>query len=373
MTTHAKLSASSAYRWMACPGSIKASEGYPDVASPNAREGSACHYVAEQALLLDKNADAWIGWTVEEFDIEITPELAEYTQVYIDFVRSLGGKVLIEQRLDFSHVVPDGFGTADAVVMADNKLFIVDLKMGRNPVVAENNSQLMLYAIGAIKAHGDFDEVNLVIVQPKSDKIDLWTVTAEQLNQFATEASSQAQEALSDNPKRIAGEKQCYYCKAKAECPELMRTVEQTIMCDFNKIAVQPKVETVAVDQLAKALKNKKLVMNWFDSIEKLAMDRLNNGLKFPGYKMVHGRSVRAIEDEKFAIKILKQSGYKPKDYMRPAQLKTITDLEKVMGKKEFALTLGDIVVKPEGAPTLAPVEDSRPALQSVVTQFDFE
>ena len=154
---------------MACPGSIKASEGYPDSASDHAREGSACHYVAEQALKQDKNADEWVGWTIEEFGVTITPELADYTQVFIDFVRTLGGTLLVEQRVNFSHVVPDGFGTADAIVMVANKLFVIDLKMGRNPVVAENNSQLMLYALGILNDYDGLfepDEINLVIVQP---------------------------------------------------------------------------------------------------------------------------------------------------------------------------------------------------------------
>lgn len=376
MAAHAKLSASGAYRWMVCPGSIKASEGYPDSASDHAREGSACHYVAEQALKLDKNADAWIGWTIEEFGVTITQELADYTQVFIDFVRTLGGTALIEQRVDFSHVVPDGFGTADAIVMVANKLFVIDLKMGRNPVVAENNSQLMLYALGIMNDYDGLfepDEINLVIVQPKSDKIDIWTVDADDLQAFAVEAKVQAEEALSENPRRVAGEKQCHYCKAKVDCPELMATVEKTIMCHFDKIDDQPKPDTVPLEQLSTALKGKKLVLSWFEAIEKLATDRLTSGEGFPGFKMVAGRSNRAIADEDFAVKILKQSGYKPKDYMRPAQLKSITELEKVMGKKEFALTLGDVVIKPEGAPTLAPSEDGRPALPPVVTPLDFE
>lgn len=375
MTAHAKLSASSSHRWLSCPGSIKAEEGYAESKSDHANEGSAAHWLGETCLQTGQNASEYLGQTIAEFDVVVTDEMIDAVQQYIDYVRSLGGNLLIEQRVDFSHVVPEGFGTADAIVMSGNTLHIVDLKYGKGvKVYAERNSQAMLYALGVLH---DFDylfqpeKIVLTIAQPRLDHIDEWEVTMDQLKTFATYAQTAANLALEDNAPRYPSEKACQWCKAKAECVALKEDIEGTLTAAFDAIEELPKATSLTLEQMAGILTSKKLITSFLEAVEKFAMERLSNGESMPGFKLVAGRSNRTIADEDFAIRILHQTGYNDDQIFKPTALKTITELEKLMGKKEFALTLGDVVVKPEGAPTIAPNSDPRAPL-SVVNASDF-
>ena len=220
MTTHAKLSASSSHRWLHCPGSIKAEEGYADSSSEHANEGSAAHWLGETCLESGQQASEFLGQTLADYQVVVTDEMVDAVQQYLDYVRSLGGNTLIEQRVDFSHVVPEGFGTADAIVMSGDTLHIVDLKYGKGvKVYAENNSQAMLYALGVLH---DYDylfqpeKIVLTIVQPRLDHIDEWEVTMDQLQTFASFAQTAASLALQDNAPRYPSDKACQWCKAKA-------------------------------------------------------------------------------------------------------------------------------------------------------------
>lgn len=375
MTAHAKLSASSSHRWLSCPGSIKAEEGYADSRSEHANEGSAAHWLGEICLQTGQNASEYLGQTIAEFEVVVTDEMVDAVQQYVDYVRSLGGNLLIEQRVDFSHVVPEGFGTADAIVMSGSTLHIVDLKYGKGvKVYAESNSQAMLYALGVLH---DFDylfqpeKIVLTIAQPRLDHIDEWEVTMDQLKTFAAFAQTAANLALEDNAPRYPSEKACQWCKAKAECVALKEDIEQALTASFDAIDELPKATSLTLEQMAGILTSKKLITSFLEAVEKFAMERLSNGEAMPGFKLVAGRSNRTIADEEFAIRILHQSGYNDEQIFKPTALKTITELEKLMGKKEFSLTLGDVVVKPEGAPTIAPTSDPRAPL-SVVNASDF-
>ena len=375
MTTHAKLSASSSHRWLHCPGSIKAEEGYADSSSEHANEGSAAHWLGETCLESGQQASEFLGQTLADYQVVVTDEMVDAVQQYLDYVRSLGGNTLIEQRVDFSHVVPEGFGTADAIVMSGDTLHIVDLKYGKGvKVYAENNSQAMLYALGVMH---DFDylfqpeKIVLTIVQPRLDHIDEWEVTMDQLQTFASFAQTAANLALQDNAPRYPSDKACQWCKAKAECVALKNEIEQTLSASFDAISEIPKPDKLTLEQISNILSSKKLVSSFLEAVEKFAMARLSNGEDMPGFKLVAGRSNRVISDEDFAVRILHQSGYKDEQIYKPVALKSITELEKLMGKKEFSLTLGDVVVKPEGAPTIAPTSDPRAPL-SVVNASDF-
>ena len=375
MTTHAKLSASSSHRWLHCPGSIKAEEGYADSSSEHANEGSAAHFIGETCLEFEQQASEFLGQTLDYYGVTVTDEMVDAVQQYIDYVRSLGGNRLVEQRVDFSHVVPEGFGTADAIVMSGDTLHIVDLKYGKGvKVYAENNSQAMLYALGVMH---DFDylfqpeKIVLTIVQPRLDHIDEWEVTMDQLQTFASFAQTAANLALQDNAPRYPSDKACQWCKAKAECVALKNEIEQTLTASFDDISEIPQPDKLTLEQISNILSSKKLVTSFLEAVEKFAMARLSNGEDMPGFKLVAGRSNRVISDEDFAVRILHQSGYKDEQIYKPTALKTITELEKLMGKKEFSLTLGDVVVKPEGAPTIAPTSDPRAPL-SVVNASDF-
>lgn len=375
MTAHAKLSASSSHRWLHCPGSIKAEEGYADSSSEHANEGSAAHWLGETCLESGQQASEFLGQTLADYQVVVTDEMVDAVQQYLDYVRSLGGNRLVEQRVDFSHVVPEGFGTADAIVMSGYTLHIVDLKYGKGvKVYAENNSQAMLYALGVLH---DYDylfqpeKIVLTIVQPRLDHIDEWEVTMDQLQTFASFAQTAANLALQDNAPRYPSDKACQWCKAKAECVALKNEIEQTLTASFDNISAIPLPDKLTLEQISNILSSKKLVTSFLEAVEKFAMARLSNGEEMPGFKLVAGRSNRVISDEDFAVRILHQSGYKDEQIYKPVTLKSITELEKLMGKKEFSLTLGDVVVKPEGTPTIAPTSDPRAPL-SVVNASDF-
>ena len=375
MTIHAKLSASSSHRWLACPGSIKAEKGYANSSSDHANEGSAAHWLGETCLESGQQASEFLGQTIDDYDVGVTDEMVDAVQQYLDYVRSLGGTRLVEQRVDFSHVVPEGFGTADAIVMSGNTLHIVDLKYGKGiKVYAENNSQAMLYALGVLH---DYDylfqpeKIVLTIVQPRLDHIDEWEVTMDQLATFAAFAQQAASLALQDNAPRYPSDKACRWCKAKAECVALKTDIEQTLAASFDDISAMPLPDKLTLEQISNILSSKKLVTSFLEAVEKFAMTRLSNGEEMPGFKLVAGRSNRVIADEDFAVRILHQSGYKDEDIYKPTALKSIAELEKLMGKKEFSLTLGDVVVKPEGEPTIAPTSDPRAPL-AVVNANDF-
>ena len=377
MTAHAKLSASASHRWMSCPGSIKAEEGFEDTRSPFAQEGSCAHYIGEQVLLNGGHASDWLGVKVDGFeDIEVTAAMCDHIQTYVDYVRALPGLLMVEQRLDFSHIVPEGFGTSDTVLIEGDTLTIVDLKFGKGVRVdARDNSQLMLYALGAVEQYsyaGDFQTITMVIVQPRLDHISEWTITREDLDKFGVYAAKAAQMALSDNAPRIPTEKGCVFCKAKATCPALKAHTDSVLMVDFDNEDKLPELGTLTHEQMSRMLANKGLIVKFLEAIEGYAIARIEQGETFPGFKMVAGRSNRKITDEEFAIRMLKQNGYTDEQIMKPAALKTITELEKVTGKKEFNLVLGDVIVKPEGSPTLVSSDDPRPELKLGVTAEDF-
>lgn len=371
MTAHAKLSASGSERWMSCPGSVQAEEGIADSQSPFAAEGTAAHDVAERALDTGSNADTYIGEIIEvgEFKVEVTAAMADYVQQYVDHVRALGGLQLYEKRVDFSHIVPEGFGTSDAIIIADRIMHVCDLKYGKGvKVYAKDNTQGLLYALGAVNDFGyldEFDKITIHIIQPRLDHIDEWTIDRDTLTKFAAYAKMKAEDALRPNAPRYPTEKGCVFCKAKHQCPELKRHTESLLITQFDDLDTIESLSTdkLTHEQMSEILKNKKLITTFLDAIETYAIKQFEDGASFPGFKMVAGRSNRKISDEEFAVRMLEQNGYKAEQVYKPKQLKTITELEKLMGKKEFALVLGDVVVKPEGAPTLAQESDPRPAV----------
>jgi len=189
---------------------------------------------------------------------------------------------------------------------------------------------------------------------------------------FATTAKQKALQALTPNAPRNPDEKACNWCKAKAQCPALQAFVEDVIGQQFDDLTVMPEVATLSLEQMTKVLKSKKLITSFIDAVEQLATDRLLSGQPMPGFKLVEGRSVRTIKDEAQVAQALIAKGYQQEQIYKPATLRGITDLEKLVGKKEFSLTVGEWVVKPKGAPTIASMDDPREPL-SDVSSADFK
>jgi hypothetical protein len=359
MTDHAKLSASGAHRWIACPGSVKAEEGIPEQTSSFAEEGTLAHSVAEALLT---------GKTAPEFDF------LEPVQQYVDYVRlvSHGNELFVETRVDFSPWAPDGFGTADAITIdpITGIIHIIDLKFGKGlRVDAEHNPQGMLYALGVLNdfewALDGITKVMLHIHQPRLDHVSVWEVSIDDLRAWGEYVKERAALALTDDAPRIPGEKQCQWCKAKATCPALAKLVQGTIIEDFDGLE-NPIAMTD--EQIRTALENKRLILSWFDAIEAHVTKRLNDGTGFAGFKLVEGRSLRQWRDTDEAgdklVSLLGEDKAYERSVLSPAKA------EKALGKKNFA-KVSDLITIPPGKPTLVPESDKRPAIGISVADFD--
>lgn len=372
MTAHAKLSASGSHRWAHCPGSVKAEEGIADRSSIAADEGTAAHELAELVLTQGGACHDWIGRPLIESNAHtVDQEMADYVQQYVDYVKSHSGQHEYEQQVDFSEWVPGGFGTADALVLDGSTLRVIDLKYGKGVQVdAFENTQGLLYALGAVSDYEYLAEIELVvicIVQPRKDNISEWSLTKDELLKWGEWLSQRASEALSDDAPRVPGDDQCKFCKAMATCPALAKLTHDVIATDFDNIDQIANPDTLNDSQLAAALAAKKLIVSWFDAVEQHAFEKLERGESFPGFKLVEGRSLRQWGDEAIAeqtlVELLDQDAYDRK-------LLSVAKAEKALGKKR-ASTIADLVTKPRGKPVIVPESDKRPAIGA--SEDDFE
>lgn len=378
MAQHALLSASSAARWLNCPRSVRLTENIKeDGTSVYAAEGTLAHAVAENALRWYKDHGSLKGWRIPRklkdsdlFYDGMKDDVLPYVDYVIETFESRGeaSALDIESRLDFSEYVPDGFGTGDAVIVDDGTLEIVDLKFGKGvPVDADNNPQIMLYGLGALLAYDyiySIAKVRMTIVQPRLDHITTFEMAATDLLDWAEHTVKPIAHLAYDGKGEQRAGDWCRWCKIKATC----RTRAQTLMAITDK----RNQEELSDEEISEILSARDAIKRWLTDIEDTVMDRLTAGGKLGGWKLVEGRSNRKINDpEKLAGCLLE---YYPAELIyKPQELKTLTDLEKLVGKKRFADEFGDFVYKPEGKPTLVPESDKRPALGSPENEFEFE
>lgn len=363
MTAHAKLSASGAHRWMACPGSVKAEEGLADKTSSFAEEGTKAHDLMEKMLL---GRPIHVG----SYDFEMW----DHVETYVNYVLSHkkpGDALFVERRVDFSEWVPEGFGTADTIIVSDEVLHIVDLKYGKGvPVYAENNPQAMLYALGAYAEcmfMCDFQTIKISIVQPRLDSISEWEISVTDLLKFGETVRQAALDTQNPKAKRVPGEKQCRFCKAKATCPALYKLTADTLMAEFEQLDEVAQPHKLTDEQLRIVLENRVIIEAWLSSVEMLVKERLIEGKEFEGFKLVEGRSVRKWADEDVAasrlVGLVGELGAYTRKVISPSQA------EKMLGKTKKA-KIEDIVVKPRGAATVARQSDPRPAITPVGADF---
>jgi hypothetical protein len=298
-------------------------------------------------------------------DDEMAEHIADYAKLVRDYAE--GGMLFVERRVDFSHVVnmPGNFGTSDAVILHPNRLTVIDLKYGRGVKVdAINNPQLALYALGALndyEALGDYEEVLMVVHQPRLNHVSEWCVPTSELEQFAREARLAA-ELTTQEPKYVPGEKQCRFCRAKAVCPALREEVREKVgvasLSDFADLAQRP------ADELAEDMARVELVEGWCKAIRAEVERRLFAGQNVTGWKLVEGRrGNRAWSDEGEAEKILKAARLK-REEMYDIKLISPTTAEKLLKDRPATWEkLDAFVTRPDGKASVAPATDKRPAM----------
>lgn len=368
---HAKLSASGAHRWIGCAGSVKAESGYPNTSSVFAMEGSAAHELAELCLMEGVKPFDLEGKELDGYpDFPVTYEMAAAIQQYIDYINSIGADItMTEERVDFSEWVPDGFGTSDVIAIKGDTLHVVDLKYGKGiKVYAEDNPQGLLYALGAyamLDIAYDIKNIVISIVQPRIDHIDEWELTTDKLLAWGNWVSEKAALTLLDDAPRTPSDKTCQWCSAKATCPALEKLTYDTVIGDFDNCAEPPGHLTD--EQLAFVLKNKKLIVSWFDAIESLIKDRLDRGEGFEGYKLVAGRNTRSWVNADDADAVLVDL---LGDERHTVKLITPAAAEKVLGKTK-AKEIHDLIRTNQGSPVIAPESDKRKAVNINLDDFD--
>lgn len=361
---HAFLSASGAHRWMHCTPSAMLEKQFPDNAGSYAAEGTLAHSLAELKLRkqfeIMKLSDYKQQLAAIQADELYQPEMDGYTDTYVDYIRSLCMAfpampyVVIEKRLDFSHIVPGGFGTGDCVILYGDTLHICDLKYGKGvPVSAENNPQLRLYALGAIHEYSllyDIKEVQMHIIQPRLDNISTDTLTADALQQWGDSVKPIAEQATNGTGEFQAGD-WCRFCRAKAQCRA--RAVQML------EIGEKKNKELLTDAEIGEILTAAQSLQSWVKSLEDYAEKQLIAGKEIPGWKLVEGRSNRTITDTDAAFHVLGQSGYDEALLYERKPL-NLTALEKLCGKKHLTELIGDYIVKPPGKPTVVPAADKR-------------
>jgi|TARA_R110000850_G_scaffold24974_2_gene72535 hypothetical protein len=364
MTAHASLGASNAHRWLACAGSVKAESGLPNTSSVFALEGTTAHDLAELTLTTTDGA----------LDLFADREMAEFVRIYTDYVRSLtytSDVILIEQRVDYSDWVPNGFGTADAIVLNGDTLNVVDLKYGMGvQVYAENNPQGMLYALGAyaeVNHIAEIKNVMITIVQPRLNHISEWSISIEDLLRWAEWVTQRAEATQADDAPREAGEKQCRFCKAKHNCAALLKHTEGVLLTEFDSIGELPNVDMLTDEQMSNVLASKSLIEGWISAISTHATERLETGTGFTGYKLVEGRSTRRWYDDEAAEFRLREMVGADKAII--TKVISPTQAQKILGAKRKN-EIAEMIVKPAGKPTLVPDSDKRLAIN--VTASDF-
>lgn len=398
---HALLSASSASRWLVCTAAPRFEEGLPESTSEYAEEGRLAHAIGE--LKVTKKCAPMSTWTYNtrlnklKKDPLYTPEMDKTTDLYLEHITEqvmaydTAPTVAVEAQVDFSDYVPEGFGTCDCCIIGGDLLSIVDYKHGKGvPVSAVGNPQMRLYALGALHRYapvfGDtIKQVRMTIDQPRLDSYTTDEITVEELRAWGESIKPIAQKAFSGLGEFVPGD-HCRFCRGKAQCRA--RANINTALEDFKDCvpagAWNEKAEAfvsaggvvngappplLTDAEIGDLLERGAHLVQWYKDLEAYATEALLAGKEIPGWKLVAGRSIRTFTDQDAAIQAVIAAGY-DEALVYDRKPKTLSELEKLMGKAEFAEKIGGYVTKPLGKPTLAPASDKREAYGPAAADF---
>jgi len=387
MMKHALLGASKAGQWLNCPPSARLQESVPESTSEYAEEGTVAHALAEIKLrsrITTCNSKQRRALVAEYDKIKANKfygkEMEQAIQVYVDQVeerfmaakaRSSDAIVLLEEHLDYSEWVQEGFGTGDVVLISDGVLEVIDLKYGKGvPVSAFNNPQPRIYGLGAWGNYNylySIDEVHMTIIQPRLDSISTDIMPVDELLAWAEEVVRPAGVLAFAGEGDFKSGDHCRWCKVKGNCRARTDENMKALAHEFQDPALMSNEEIGSILFITEQLKA------WAKDVEDYASTQALNGKPIPQWKLVEGRSNRSISDKDAAIASLKKTELKTSVYLKPEELLGIGELEKSLGKKNFGLLLGPWIVKPPGKPTLAPETDKRPEMNSVEGDFKGE
>lgn len=378
MANHAFLSASASHRWLACPPSAKLCAEVEEQESPYAQQGTdaheLCQYLVEKAM----------GWEVSDPTSKLEwydAEMQECAEGYCSFVMEQIARakehcpdplICIEQKLDYSRWVQDGFGTGDCVIVADDTLHIIDFKYGLGVLVTASgedgtgNSQLKCYALGALDTFGDLYDIKrirLSIYQPRRAHVDTFELSTEELLKWADEVlAPTARLAYEGGGEFHAGE-HCRFCKIKATCRKRAAYSLELAKYEFAE------APSLSSEEIGIILPQIEALISWAEDIKAYALEQALAGVHYPGFKLVEGRAVRKFSNEDQVIRTVCEAGFDPFE----KKLLGITAMQKLLGKNRFDELLSGLVEKPKGKPTLVPESDKRPAVSSATLDFKEE
>ena len=379
-TQHALLSASGAHRWLHCTGSPLLEKDFPDSTSVYAQEGTLAHELCELKLM---------AYTGEITKRKLTsmknklmkselwqPEMEGTSETYLDYIKDITMSytvkpvILTEKRVDFSRYVPDGFGTADCLILAGDTLHVVDYKHGKGVVVdADHNPQMMLYALGAMSELSllyRFKFVHMTIVQPRVNNISEFTMTADELIEWGEKVvKPKAEAAMSGKGEFEAGD-WCRFCRAKQQCKTRYESNDSL----YTELSERHDPRLITLEELGDYLKRGKDMAAWLEDMKEYALSESLAGADVPGWKAVEGRGSRAFTDTDEAVDTLIKNGI-DESVLYERRVLTLAQMEKAVGKKAFGELVGDLVIKNPGKPTLVEESDKRPRITNQPTAAD--
>lgn len=367
---HALLSASSSHRWLNCPPSARLCENYDDKGSDFAAEGTDAHALCEfrlqEALGIEAaNPIENLTWYNEDME-NCAASYASYIMEIVQRLKISNADpvVLIEQHLDYSKFVREGFGTGDCIIIADGELHIIDYKHGRGVLVeAENNPQMQLYALGALEIFDgiyDIDTVVMTIFQPRRENISTFSLSKEELYTWAENTLKPIADLAYNGEGQYNCGEWCQFCKAKTDCRKRAEVNMSLAKYDF----IDPPLLTD--EEIEDVLSKVDNLVSWANDVKEFAFQAAMSGKAWKGWKLVEGRAVRKYVNEDAVAVTVSEAGYDPYE----KKLLGLTEMQKRLGKAKFEELLGNLVHRPQGKPTLVPESDKRPAITTAKADF---